>query len=442
MASFADLAKRLGKNLEIVLDHQIPALAASGKDQTLPTSTAVVPGGTNGSIGPNEFIEVLAEEYQPPFSTTDGHMENLLERYLLIDEQDSRTFWYESGRADLNLTPAQGQNFLGRKFAYFGGGILGALAVMSEGPRPGEDQADVMLRALKELAVPRASDSIIHVAVAGKTATTGTAHVRYWGIRWTASELKAAFSGVHFGGRVRVRRTWADNGNGINVEFDVPLVGVSPADFTKLPGGTKQDTPLVLPFRRWAINAQATDGNGSEFVFSQNGTSTSNVNPNDPYQNLDFALAQTGQGNQKQDLYDFEDWGVRALVRSNDASDTDLVQTSNQPNMRDQYFRLIGDQPNSRHPNNGLPDTLTDNPNLGGWAYPNLVGESSKLYIPAHARSGERIVAFQQRAYVAMQDAGNSTPIDANTVGAWVVGLLIRGYQNAEVKTNAELGAA
>jgi hypothetical protein len=440
VGSMAQPESPLLKDLEILLDaHFTGTLAANGRETSLPTSAAVTPGATNGSLGPGEYGEVLAEEYWAPFAP-DGTPEDLRRRYLILDGKgDSRAWWYESGRADLNVAPPAHQRFdKPGSLVLIGGGILEAAAIVAAGPLDGEDEADMMGRAILALAVPRYQTSCIVVNEADVNPVADPRHTRLWGFRWTADTIRAIarrFADSQgrppvFGGRVRVKDPWFQNGKGLVVEFDLPLVPLAPEYFTKLAGGMDQDQPSVWPFRRWAINAQATNGQQSEYDFSYTGAAGSNVSQTDQFQNLDFNYAPGGSGTQATvpNVLVATGWGVRALVRSADANQTDLTASGSEPPLGSQYFRVITDTPREAHPNNGLPASNNDNPLHFGWTYPNAgPGQSPVLYRPLRRQLNYRRVIANLRGVVAMQDNGSVVP--ANTVGAMVEGLLI---QNAK----------
>lgn len=423
MPSLAQPNPALNKNLEIILDyHHTGTLAAGATDQSLPVSTPATPGGTNGSLGPNEFVELLARETWSPFSTA-GVMEDLRNLYLILDSGDNSQKWMNaSGRADLNTAPPAFQNIEGHKLTFYGGGILEAAFIL-QNPLPGEDSADTMGRALAALAVPRASSSVVQVAQAGDTDVTGDFHVRWWGHRWTAAEIRARFSGIVFGGRVRVKDPWANNGAGLFIEFNVPEVAVTPETFTALMGGNSQNGTQVWPFERYSIATQASDGSKGEYDFTWNGSQQSQVKGE--YQNLDFnyAVGTAAQGT-KNNILIVTGWGVRPLIRSADDNATDLTSAGNVPATQEQYLKLIGNTPHEEQPNNGLPATNTDNPQIFGWTYP-VIGSSSKIQYRA-LQSHYRTPIARRRGVVAFQDSGTIVP--ANTVGAAVKGLLITNY--------------
>ena len=431
------------KALEIILDyHHTGSMAAGATDQSLPTSTPTTPGGTNGSIGPGQYVEMLGEEFWPPFNSQ-GQVEDLRARYLTLDSTMSTQSWlYLSGRADLNTSPPINQNAEGEYLTILGGGILSAVQVLAAGPRPGEDRADVMGRAFWELAVPRAAASVVHNAQAGASTVTGDWHSRWWGRRWTAAEIVALArmvpGGAVFGGKVRVRRPWFNNGQGLTVEFEVPQVALTPENWTQLAGGPAQSGPYVFPFRRWAINAQATDGQGGEYPFSYSGASGSNVGVlsgtsiQDSNQNLDFnyAVGTASQGVLNNVLL-LDGWGVQPLLTSADSAFTDLTVTANQPPTASQYLKILGDAPSQIHPNNGLPCKVGDNPQQFGLQYPSYSAAAPLRYKNLRRGGMERQIIVRARAYLAMRDALASVP--AYRAGAAAEGLLFQGYQNARV---------
>jgi hypothetical protein len=428
---------KLAKELEIILDDFVTGgLAANAQHTSLPVSTPTTPGNTNGSLGPGQYVELLAEEYWPPFDQG-GFMEDLRIRYLILDSAaDTRSWFYESGRADLNTTPAATQNAEGHRLTYLGGGVLEAVAILVAGPQPGEDDIDVMTRAIAALAVPRANASVVQVCQAGPTAVTGNFQSRYWGHRFTEPEIDALAAmmpnGGYFGGTIRLKRPWFRNGAGLSVLVQIPLVKLSAETWTKLPGGMAQDTPGVFPFRRWAINAQPTSGAAKEYAFSWTGAAGSNVSSTDQYQNLNFNFAQgTAQQGALNNMLVVEGFQVRPLVQSADTNKTDLTITANIPPTASQYIRCVGDQPSEIHPNNGLPCTITDNPQLAGWTYPTY-GAGTQLYRNLRRPAGTGFVAMLAQAYVAFRDAG--AVVAANTAGAQVEGLLVQGFKTSQIE--------
>jgi hypothetical protein len=427
----------LAKELEIILDHHgSGTLAPQAQETSLPVSTPATPGGTNGSLGPNEYVELLAEEYWPPFEP-DGTQDDLRGRDLILDAAaPSTSWWYQSGRADLNTSPPRDQRFdAPGSLTFVGGGLLEALAILAAGPLPGEDQADVMGRAVVAAAVPRAANSVIVRNLNAVNTVNGSRHTRWWGHRYTADEIRSRFAGMVLGGTVRIRDAWANNGKGIEVTLQLPEVPVTPENWSKIVGGAGQDRTSVYPFRRWAINAQATAGNQAEYDFTFTGAAGSNVGTfgsttaqTDQYQNLDFNYAPGASGTQltQPNILILLGWGVRALVTSADANQTDLTATPNVPPLGSQYVRLVQDTPHEAHPNNGLPASNADNPQHFGWTYPVSGGKTPTLYRPLRRQSGYRIPIVRRRGVVAMQDSGAA--VQANTVGAAVEGVLIQNY--------------
>ena len=89
-------------------------------------------------------------------------------------------------------------------------------------------------------------------------AVTGTVTVRYWGYRYKSeAALMRAYPGpVVFGGSFydanTGRRITIAGAKSIPVNFD---------NWERLPGGQKQEKPIILPLIRYAINAKATTPN-------------------------------------------------------------------------------------------------------------------------------------------------------------------------------------
>jgi len=434
------------KELEIVVDYQgTGTLAGSGSTATfgaqetsLPVSAPATPGGTNGSIASGEHLELIAEEYWAPFTPGQAisatAMEDLRARDLLIDNNPTTKYWYESGRADMNISPPAEQNHdRAGRLTVIGGGLLEAAAILAQGRLPGEDDADVMGRALLAAAVHRASQFVILRETAGATNVTGPRQTRWWGHRYTDDEINARFAGMVLGGRVRVKDPWANNGKGLAVEFDVPEVPVTPANWQKLVGGTAQGETGIYPFARWAINSNPTTGQKDEYDFTYQAAVSSNVPSYDSYENLDFNFAATAGGTQQTvpNVLVILGWGVRALVRSADTNGTDLTASGNIPNLGSQYVRIVGNQPHEVHPNNGLPATATDNPNLFGWTYP--LQPATPVAYRAPIRQQPRIMIGRRRGIVAMQDAGSGVAVPAFTAGAFVRGVIFENVSFVSV---------
>lgn len=433
-----EMEARLGKEIEILLDyHYDPAvkgvLAANGQDVSLPTSTPTTPGSTNGSLGPDEFVEVLARESDAPFDPSTGVMNYLQQDYLILDNKaDSRDWLYMSGRADMNVTPFMHENYEGHKMTFFGGGVLEAVRILDEGPQPGEDRLDLMGRAVLAAAVPRAGTSVIQVVRAGPVSVTGGFHRRYWGHRFTKEEINTRFKGRVLGGKIRIRRPWAKNGVGMWVELEIPEVPIDSEHWTRIFGGTAQDKPGVWPFLRWAIQAQPTSGRASDYPFSQNQSGVSNVDPTDPYQNLDFNFASgTSAQGVVNDILLVDGFDVRPLLVSADVAQTDLTITGNFPGTGTGYIRIVKDTPGEYHPNNGLPVTVQDNPNLAGLVYPTFAAATPHRYRNLHRPAARGLAIARARGYVAFQD--DQVVVPAHQVGAMISGHLIENYTATKV---------
>jgi hypothetical protein len=429
-----------GKTEEILLDYAsggVP-LPAGNSVLTAPVQVSNNPGGTNGTLNTNELGEMLAQEFDPPLDPTTGDEDNLDNEQLIVDGLDqSNAWWKTSGRASLLVNPPgpamvdalPGQGGAGTK-VYFSptgyGGILEAIRILTN-PLPGEETPDTMGRALIAAAVPRYTKRFVAMYQSGQTPVTHPWLDRWVGHRYLEEEVNDLYSSFSLGGHVRFTDAFGPKGHR-TFEFDLPVVNITAANWTKLPG---YPTAPVRPFRRCAIASQPTAGNQIEYDFTYSGASVTQVNRE--HESLDFDLSANTT-----DLYVFYQFGVRVLqmsgasiVQAGLPAPTDLSTTPQ--NLARQWLRQQGYQPSAVVPKNGLPASDVDNYQLWGRTYPTDPGGHKyppEYRAPRSLAGANRIIAGI-RATVAMADNGVSQP--ANTVGAIIGGVWFHGVQNLKI---------
>lgn len=412
-----------GKTEEILLDYASSAtLKAGNYVQTAPVQVSNNPGGTNGSLNNNEVAEFLAEDSEPPFTAPTGDEQALDDVKLVLDGGDpSSQWWRTSLRASLCTTPpaqrtvdsVTGQGGPGTR-VYFSptgyGGILEAFKVLLN-PLPGEEPPDTMGRALIAAAVPRYAKRAVIMYTAGVNQDVTSQWLDRWvGHRYLNAEIDDLYSGFSLGGHVRFTNPFAPAGSR-TIEFDVPVVQVRAANWGKLPGGPSS---AVLPFRRYAIATQPTQGGQTAYDLTWTGASTTQVA--DQHQSMDFDYTQVTD-----EVIVVTGFQIRLLQMSSGASvatPTDLSLTAQ--NLRTQFVRISGWQPSPYLPKNGLPASDIDNPQLAGWTYPTRGQKQPPNFAVLRPLQGAYTYIAGNRWTAGFSD--NGTAQAAYTVGANMAG--------------------
>ncbi len=414
-----------GKEEEILLDYDSTATINAGNAvSTQPYVQASNPGSTNGTLGPNELSEYLANEFDAPLDPVTSAVQSLANRVLIIDaNNDSRSWMYLSGRGDLNPFPPAKKNYQGEKRVYISptgqGGILEAIDILSN-PYPQEQPAETMGRALIAAAVPHVTDQLVMQYTAGLVNVTAPFHDRWIGHRFLASDVDRWFSKVKLGGHVRFTRPYAPNGAQV-IEFDLPEVAISSSSWGLIPGGNLPGGMDVKPFLNYAIQSVATAGSAAEFDFTYNGASTAQVG--DQYQNQDFDLTKS-----KTVVYVFTSFMTRVLTMSYSSTPVDL--TTAHQHWAANYFRVTTDSPRQFHPANALPASDTDNMLMAGITNPTYGPPTPVQYRPMQSL-GASLVLAGTRGMLAGVDDGTAVP--AGYVGSLLRGVKFSGVTNLKV---------
>ncbi len=217
---------------------QVAALAAGATEQPNPTRPEV-----------NEVWEIDQIEVFPPV-TPAGVVEDLLYVYPMVDGQDLRNYVQFNGRDDNLLAPPQDRtrpNNMGRRLVSLGLPIW-APPVAAQG----------MLSTTLKV---KETFSIYGVAGPGGPITQPRRY-RAYGYRYREADLVkfagiAALTVVPFQDR--------HTGRVVNAS---KAVGLSKADWDKLPGGRNQSKPSIYPFMRFAQNLAVTTPNPRYFFDS------------------------------------------------------------------------------------------------------------------------------------------------------------------------------
>ena len=186
--------------------------------------------------------EIVAMEVLAPLSAT-GSEEDLLHIVPKIDGVSLEEYIYLPGKYSYNLVPYQ-KNVIGGSIIVFG---------VPKDPDP-----------LKNTTL-KAADSIGVIARAGASDITGTFKIRFWGIRYkTEEDLKRVYGDTVYGAESVV----VEGETGKEIRFTKEAVDVSFKNWSKLSGGVNQNNPKIMPFIRWAYNANATTVN-TKYVFDE-----------------------------------------------------------------------------------------------------------------------------------------------------------------------------
>ena len=327
------------------------------------------PASGNAELDAGEFAEVAFLEIESPVDGT-GNPEDLKYVWPVLDKVEIPQYVLLSGNRDTNMMPPRGKIW-SSQYIYFGDGILDAL--------------DTATPALNNTTL-KYRESFSIVAVAG-AAITGTITIRAWGYRYNRKEQEKLLPGASM---TITTNAIVDPLTGAQVPLQKNSIPINWENWNILPGGPKQEKPIIMPFWRFAKNAKDTTPNlPYAFRFDLG-------NIDDPLQNLDMPF-----DTDKKALI-LKGMGVRAAA-----------------NLAKAWFELTGDPIDKVHPRGGISVTTSYNPINFGYGADALA--TAYLTIPRFA--GRSLLVYNDHGYPVIQD--NGTAVAAGSVTVALNGTII-----------------
>lgn len=316
-----------------------------------------------GELETNEVAEVLATEIRSPRTST-GAVEPLEYVNIVLDDTEIKQYISLCGRHDALTAPPRQHTFAG-EWVTFGDGLVDAL----RSRYPGLAWTTLKYRR-----------SVRIVAKAGAGDITQPFSITLWGYRYKEEELARIVDTTTLDPSIMIRdrttgRTLSISKSPISINFD---------SWDRLPGGPKQDKPIIMPFFRWARNSQATT-------------------PNTEYQ---FRFDTGFVAAQEQDLY-------FPFDRENTALWIKGLGARAATNLKYVWITNTGDVLHKEHPKGKILVSTTNNPIHFGAAQP-LWPDNIPLYYAVPRFANDSLLLYKDLGYVAMQD--NGTAVAANSV--------------------------
>lgn len=307
--------------------------------------------------------EIVAMEIKAPFSA-EGNEEDLLAIWPVIDGQSLEEYIFVPGRYSWNLFPYQ-KNVIGGTVLVFGV------------PKNTDPLLNTTLKAADKIGVR---------ARAGASDVTGDFIIRFYGIRYkTEEDLKRVYGDTVYG----ATQTYAEGETGKEISFTKPALDVTMKNWSKFSGGIYQDNPKIMPFVRFARNANATTVN-SPYAFD--------------YEGGNVALAQENMS------FDMEE--DEALI-------VERIGVRTVSNLK--YFWLY--VANEDRPYSKWTVSEEFNPLHFGHAYPYVPNDMPLFYPLYELPAGHKIVIHDSEGEVRVQD--NGTSIAANNIIVAIAGKTI-----------------
>jgi hypothetical protein len=324
-----------------------------------------------GELETKEVAEVRYVEIRPPVAA-DGTIEALDHVYLMLDDISTREYVNLCGRQDALMMPPR-QHLHANIWVPFGDGIVEAM----------KDQAPMLASTTLKY-----RQSVRPVVRAGATAVTADFMIRLWGYRYTEDELRKILDRtVMSPARVDI----VDKARERVFSFEKEALLINWDNWQMLPGGPRQGKPAIMPYFRWARNAQATTPNTPyQLRFETGNVAEEEMNLYWPYDTLDKALLIKGLG-------------VRAAA-----------------NLKYAWIENTGDPIHKEHPKGKFEISEFNNPLHFGAAQP-LYPAGYPLYFAIPRFADDSLLIWNDLAYVAIQD--NQTPVAAGSVYVAVNGI-------------------
>ena len=356
---------------------------------TLAANTDWRPSAKEGKaeLDTDEMAEVVFAEIRSPLNP-DGTPQDIGHVEFILDGQATGQYVRLPMRDDLNLFPPR-RYVWASEFVYFGQPIFEAL----RGQTPLIDNTTLKYR-----------ESIRPVVRAGSTDVTAPFRIRLYGYRYTSKELARILPTTSMSGRVSI----VDRIRERTFEVSKSDLAVNRDNWLQLPGGPKQEKPIVMPYWRYARNAQATQLNVPyEFRFD------------------------TGQVRaEEEELYWRFDTEKKALLLRG-------VGVRGHANAGAWWLQMTGDPEQKEHPKGRIPFTDRNNEYHFGRSYP-VWGDVSlpPVYYSLRKFADYQALIAGEKAYLTFVDNGVA-PVPADGVVFAINGVLIELREDQAVPISA-----
>lgn len=339
--------------------------------QAANTEWAPTAASGNAELDSDEVAEIRRMEiYSPMNGLTPEALEHV---WLVLDDVPIRQYVNICGRNDALMAPPA-QYVLNGAPIPFGDGIIDAL----KAPQPALSSTTLKYK-----------HRVRVVTRAGATPITQDYRIVLWGFRYREDELKRLVNGASMPISVTItdrtrNKTFTCNKGSIPIDRD---------NWVRLPGGPKQDRPIIMPFWRWAINALATTVNMEyQWRHESGGVAIPEMDMFFDLERYDKAILLKGLG-------------IRAAE-----------------NLKQTWIAVTGDPLHKEHPKGRFPTTPGVNPLHFGAVQPLLGPEMKPLYFTIPRFADDSLLLYKDLAYVAIQD--NGTSVAANSVYAALNGVI------------------
>jgi len=359
------------RELSVLGDWTCDVSTLTGGNQAANTEWAPTAASGNAELDADEVAEIKrVEVYSPMNELVPEALEHV---WLVLDDVPIRQYVNICGRNDALMAPPE-QYVLNGAPIPFGDIIVDAL----KSPQPA--LASTTLKYKHRVRV---------VTRAGATAITQDYRIILWGCRYRQDELKQITNGASMPISVSI----TDKTRGKTFTASKGSIPIDRDNWVRLPGGPKQDRPIIMPFWRWAINAAATNINLEyQFRHETGGVAIPEMDMYFDLERYDKAVFLKGLG-------------IRAAA-----------------NLKQTWIALTGDVLHKEHPKGRFPTTVGVNPLHFGAVQPLLGPEVKPTYFAIPRFAGDSLLLYKDLAYVAVVD--NGTQVAANSVYAALNGVV------------------
>lgn len=334
---------------------------------TLTANTFWRPSAKEGraELDTDEMAEVVFAEIRAPLNP-DGTAQDLGSITFRLDDQDIGQYVRLPGRDDWNLFPPR-RYVWASEYVYFGDPLFKALG----------SQAPIIANTTLKY-----REKVEPVVQAGATDVTAPFRIRLYGYRYTVKDLPRIMPATAMPGGISL----IDRARGRTFNAEKPAIAISRDNWLQLPGGPKQEKPIVMPYWRYARNNNPTQLNlPYEFRFDVTGPNGANVRSAD------------------EELYWRFDTEKKALILYG-------VGVRGHANGGAWWLQMTGDPEQKEHPKGRIPFNDRNNEYHFGRSYP-VWGDVS---LPPVYYSLRRFADYQaliagEKAFITFVDNGSGT---------------------------------